>query len=494
MGCGGSKEGASGPSISDNAKKEDKRIEQVGYPRLHPGGVVEIKSCNFGELDNLLVPLVQIHNKLATIHNGVYCSSLAVRGAASEALKLELVRRLVSNPPPLGHRPPCFPRARCARMPLTNPEDPRYPAQTGETKREVLPQGWRDDSIDYGGRAACQGEELCHYAGVCATLINGNGEALTDAQLTALYEKYEGLEALVGRLKECEAAINAIGETWKPLEPKGPFSLGVQPYGGVDELHVYRQPLHIPADKPIGMGVIMSLSKECFTGSVYFKEPPNSVKRAVSAFNKAAFSIRLKLASPKTLKQTVGEAVKWFEANGTPLTLDVKLNGVTISGRAMGALKSLAGQAKEEAKSTVEGVPGVIGDAKEEIKDDAQEAVEGAAEALVTGGDDGAEMAKDQIMAFMKKPKIPDALNPENLSITSLLPSSIRDLMDGECAITFELGGPGAEAIDSAPDEVKNVINAVVSSEDDANTLLNACSFGLATLSGMLKPDPEGAP
>ena len=270
MGCGSSKNGGeSGPSIRDTQQKEDKRIERVGYPRLHPGGVIEIKSCNFGELDNLLVPLVQVHNKLATVHNGVYCGSLGVRCAAGEAqLKIALI---------------------------------------GETKREVLAQGWRDDSIDYGGRATCKGEEICHYAGVRATLCNGKGEALADAERSALFAKYKGLEALVGRLGECEMAINSIGATWKALEAKGAFSLGIQPYGGVDELHVYRQPFHIASDKPLGVGVFLALSKESFTGSVYHKEPPNNVKRAVNAFNKAAFSIRLKLASPKPLKQIVDQ-------------------------------------------------------------------------------------------------------------------------------------------------------------------------------------------
>lgn len=54
-------------------------------------------------------------------NDGILDAYLPGEGSFDFKLGNNDVRRLVSIPPPLGQRPPCFRRVRCARTPLANP-------------------------------------------------------------------------------------------------------------------------------------------------------------------------------------------------------------------------------------------------------------------------------------------------------------------------------------------------------------------------------------
>ena len=153
---------------------------------------------------------------------------------------------------------------------------------------------------------------------------------MSEEDKAKLLAKHEALGPLLNRLAHCQNALNIAGAGWKWDNPLGAYSLSLTKTGGLDMLNVYRQPCYIAGGKSLSLMQKAKCLKDM--EGAYPSLPPKSVRTAVSAFNKAVFSIRMLLAAEgKPLWKAVGEAVKWFGDNGKEVKLSVKLNGIELN-------------------------------------------------------------------------------------------------------------------------------------------------------------------
>ncbi len=113
--------------------------------------------------------------------------------------------------------------------------------------------------------------------------------------------------------------------------------------------------------------------------------------------------------------------------------------------------------------------------------------LEAGVDAVKDAGDEPeapAEMSKSAAMAWMKDPQLPSF----EFNIESLMPKSISHLISGKVDLTFELTGPGASALDSAPVMHKAVLDALVGED---GSVLASINSKLKKLALMLKKDDD---
>lgn len=300
---------------------------------------------------------------------------------------------------------------------------------------------------------------------------------MSEEDKAKLLAKHEALGPLLNRLAHCQNALNIAGAGWKWDNPLGAYSLSLTKTGGLDMLNVYRQPCYIAGGKSLSLMQKAKCLKDM--EGAYPSLPPKSVRTAVSAFNKAVFSIRMLLAAEgKPLWKAVGEAVKWFGDNGKELKLSVKLNGTELN---VDPLKAFVKVKMAEAK-------GAVVDAGNVMLEDAKAAVQAdidTAKDATMDGDEAPEMSKSDAMKSMKKGL---QLPSFDFNIESLMPKAVSDITNGKVDLTFELTGPGASALDTAPKEMKAVLDALVGSD---NSVLAAVSSKLKKFALMLKENDD---
>jgi hypothetical protein len=427
---------------------------------------------------DLLIPIVKVSNNFAEMHNELWCDELRLRSITGEGtLKLELIGENKRGVQAEGARV----QIRCSRFlspPLASPVPRRQPSPlcTGSRFPRPVSAGWNDESVDYIGRTkSFKGDVITHYSGIGFMLCGAAGEPMSEEDKDKLLAKHPALGPLLNRLAHCQNAINTAGAGWKWDNPLGAYSLSLTKVGGLDMLNVYRQPFFIVGGKSLSF---MQKAK-CLSDleGAYPSLPPKSVGAAVSAFNKAVFSIRMLLAAEgKPLWKAVGEAVKWFGDNGTEIKLSVKLNGTELN---VDPLKAFVKAKTAEAKDA-------IADAKSAVEADV-EMVEDAAAAVAAGEDsEPPAMSSSEALEWMKNPMA--AMPSFEFSIESMLPQGASSLLAGNVDLSFDLTGPGASALASAPAAHKAVLNALVGNEDSVLTSVNS---KLKKLALMLKSNGD---
>lgn len=271
----------------------DFRIKMLGEDRrgCYDGATLDLKSCHYGQIDNVVIPFCQIYNSFVESFNGVVCFGERVKLLHS-GYRFEIV--LEDN-----------------------------------TERATKDAGWKDETADFFGRVVAKGTAINHYASARGEIQDAAGKALSEDQLKALSEKMPDLVAQLKRLEDCQAlfAKHMAKKDNKPDFKYGAMSLARQTPGGLPLLHVLRLPCQIAGDaKPPMFPDLMALK---YLSGGYPREPDEELKTAVAEFNKATFIIResLNAGSGTTMKSIIVDAVAGITASKVSLALVVTVNG-----------------------------------------------------------------------------------------------------------------------------------------------------------------------
>jgi len=367
---------------------------------------VDIKSCQFGEIDALLIPFANIHNVFVDTYNSMVCSKERMKelGAAHtfNVVLSDMAER----------------HAAC---------------------------GWKDESSDFVGRVVAKDATILHSAAAHGQIRDAKGNPLSEEALKACEAKMPGLKAQLDVLKACGKQFDFYFSKKENLPDfkYGPFSLALRHVGGLQILQVLRLPENIKGDAKPPM--FPDLVRWKYTDGGYPRTPNPELEIAVEKFNNTAFEIRGILNRDVSIKDVVKEAVSKLKlAHIDPPKLIITVNGMTLDFAFLESLSKLAtGEALDKGEAVAQ-----KGVSLKDLKmpkiptlDDIMQLGDGFLQKLTSGELD---------VGFELKPPLEDIMDEDTSSYLKDLPKHVREVikeiagdhassLKSQCKEAFEL-------------------------------------------------------
>ena len=296
-------------------EEEEEEKEEEGKkkePALHKQ--VEVRPTYFRQFDNVLIPIVKLHNKCATFVGALVAADTKIKAAgAPSAISITL---------------------------------------KGSTPREVSSTGYQHIEMMVMG----QDKTITHAAAVEIKVRGATMEELANrADLAPHFEQLKLAKQWID-FHMAKAENRPDFKFW-------PYSLALQ--NGV--LVACKLPLIWQEGAKIGM---MDKGKMLMKLPRGMGHVSGELTNAVSEYNKAVAAIQIALTAGRTVTGSIADAKKWLADNGKgEVNLEVKINGIPLN---LSGLRKVFGdaagvtefKAKGKAAATV---------AKEELVDDVKE-------------------------------------------------------------------------------------------------------------------------
>jgi hypothetical protein len=368
----------------------DTRLAVIGVDRrCFPGGMLDVRSCHFGEIDALMIPLVNIHNFCVDAHNSLVCFKERARELGAEhTFKFVL----------------------------------------GETTERCAAQGWEDSDCDFMYRIVAKGATITHAATADFQIVDAEGTALSKEQVIGLEAKMPGLGAQFTKLRECQNqfAFYFAKKENQPNFKYGPFSLALHNVGGLQVLRVLRLPSNIRGDAKPPMFPDLWALKYCSNG--YPRDPNPELQTAVDAFNNAAFEIRNILNKDVTAGSVIKDAISKIKLLNIDPSLVITVNGLRLDLEFVKKLsKSLASGAinetNEQATAATSG--------KCSMKDLKMPKIPSMQDVMGIGDGILEKLASGALnVDFELKPSLEDIMSEDPNSYLKDLPKKTREVID----------------------------------------------------------------